>query len=578
MHGSARRLGIIVALATVILGCASSPTDEPAGSPPAGSAAPTSGAGSPKRLITVVRGNPFALAPAVNEAGAGSVPGIDQVEMLLNAGLAARDAHDALQPRLAEAVPSLANGLWQINDDGTMQTTWHLKKPDLVWHNGQPFTTADLAFAIRVMQEPRAGLVGSPAYKLIDRVETPDPQTLTLYWSAPFISADALFATAKISRLRIEPMPAHLLEASFDQDPSSFSQLSYWTSDFVGLGPFKLTDFVPGSHFLAAANDHYVLGRPKIDQLEVDFVADPNTIAANLLAGTIQMTMNDRLDIDWGVQLRDKWTAGTMSPTHGVGWVALYPQFIDPSPAIIGDVRFREALLRALDRQALNESIMAGMSSVGDSLIEPGQPEYAVVEPSIVKIPYDPTGAAQILDGMGLSRGPDGMYRDTDGQPLAPELRTRAGDDLQEKMVPAVADFWKQVGIGSTQNIFGAQVANDRQFRSTRPAFEVVRQPDGADALPEYLSNATPLPQNNYVGTNRTRYQNPDLDALINRFVTTIPLDARDQVLGQAIHLLTANVVVLGLDFIVDATMVDNRISGVDADNPAWNAQEWDIR
>jgi len=468
------------------------------------------------------------------------------------------------------------NGLWQVNADGSMQTTWHLL-PNLVWQDGIPFTTDDLSFTVRVAQDLRAGVSNSSSYKLIDRVDTPDLQTLTVSWASPFIEADALFSATQHGALHVMPLPAHLLQAAFDQDPTSFSQLPYWTSGFVGLGPFTLTEFVAGSHFVARANDRYALGRPKIDEIEVDFIPDPNTIAANLLAGSVDLTMNDRLDIDWGVQLRDKWTAGHMEPTHDGGVVGLFPQFINPSPALVADVNFREALMRAIDRQQLSDSIMDGMAPVAHSLIEPGDPDYAAVDPSVVKFDYDPRRAMQILDGLGLSKGADGVYRDASGQPLALELRSRAGDDLQEKILPSVADYWKQVGVGSSQLVFGAQQANDREFRATHPAFEVVRQPDGGGVLTNYLSAGTPTAENGYRGNNRTRYSNPDLDGLIKRFVTTIPLGERRQILAQAIGVMTRNIVFIPLDYIVDATMIANRISGVGAQNPAWNAHEWDV-
>ncbi|MEA2639307.1 MAG: peptide/nickel transport system substrate-binding protein [Chloroflexota bacterium] len=413
---------------------------------------------------------------------------------------------------------------------------------------------------------------------MIDRVDATDPQTFTLGWKSPFISADAMFATAPTSRLRIMPLPRHLLGAAFQQDPTTLTQQPYWTSSYVGLGPFKLAEYVEGSHLLARANDRYALGRPKLDEVEVRFMADPSTIAANILAGTVELTLNSRLDIDWGVQLRDRWKDGHLEATQAGNFVGVFPQFIDPNPAILGNVAFREALMRAVDRQELSDSILAGMASPAHSLIGPGQPEYAAVDPSVAKFDYDPRQATQILDGMGLTKGPDGMYRDAAGQSLEIEIRAREGDALQEKMVPAVADFWKRAGINTKQFIFGAQLANDREFRATRPAFEVVRQPGGSDALSEYLSTATPSAENGYRGTNRTRYSSPEFDALINRYVRTIPEVERNQVLAQAISHMTRNIVVIGLDYSVDSTMIANRLIGPDAQNPAWNAHEWDVK
>src|SRR5438105_216114 len=69
---------------------------------------------------------------------------------------------------------------------------------------------------------------------LVDGVETPDPQTLTLHWQQAFISADSFF-TAGVTGLpsSMWPLPRHLLEQPLRQDPTSFMGLPYWRGDFV---------------------------------------------------------------------------------------------------------------------------------------------------------------------------------------------------------------------------------------------------------------------------------------------------------------------------------------------------------
>jgi len=349
-------------------------------------------------------------------------------------------------------------------------------------------------------------------------------------------------------------------------------------ADYVGLGPFVLSEYVSGSHLLARANPTYALGRPKIDEVEVRFIPDPNTIAANLLAGSVDLTLNNRIAIDWGVQLRDRWTDGHLEPVYAGNWLAMYPQFLDPNPALLLDLRFREALTRAIDRQELSDTLLASMSSVAHGLIEPNQPECGAVAASVVKYDYDPRRAVQILDGIGLSKGPDGLYRDLAGQPLAVELRTRAGNDLEEKALASTSDYWKQAGIGSTQLIFGAQQANDRAFRSLHPAYEVTRQPDGADGLARFVSSEIPTAANNFLGLNRMRYANSELDGLISKFFTTIPVDQRNQYLAQAVNVISREMVVLSIAYVVDSGMIANRVTGVTARIPAWNAHEWDVR
>jgi peptide/nickel transport system substrate-binding protein len=574
MRQRGRWLSSAIGILVVVTACAGPSSAPSAG--PSDRVAPAQSSG-PKRVTAVIRGAPFALAAAVNEIGAGSVPGVDQVEQLLNAGLSGEDLEGRIQPRLAEQVPSVENGLWKVLPDGRMETTWHLR-PNLSWHDGAPFTSDDLVFAMQVAQEPRAGFAIGQAYELIEKVEAPDARTFTLTWSKPFIRASALFGTAPTSNLRLMPLPRHLLERPFLEDPTSFTQLSYWTRDFVGLGPFKLVDYLEGSHMEGRANETYALGRPKIDEITVRFMADPATIAANLLAGAVELTLNSRLSVDWGVQVRDQWRDGRLEPTQGTNLVALFPQLLTPTPPLVGQLTFREGLTRAIDRQELSDVIQAGLAPIAHSLIPPHIPEFAAADPLVPKFDYDPRRAVQTFESMGLTRGPDGAFRDQSGQRISMELRTRQGDDLQEKMLASVSDYWQRVGIATEHNVFGAQRANDREFRSTYPAFEVVRQPGGPEAIIRYSGAEVPTAENAYRGNNRPRYRHPELDALIDRYSVTIPEGERNQIVAQAAGHMSRNIVIIGLNFSVDATMVANRIQGVSGKNSAWNAHEWDVK
>ena len=66
---------------------------------------------------------------------------------------------------------------------------------------------------------------------------------------------------------------------------------SYWQGDFVGAGPFKMQSWVEGSDVTLAANDSYVLGQPKIDQIAVRFFTDKDALIAALLSGDVQLPL-----------------------------------------------------------------------------------------------------------------------------------------------------------------------------------------------------------------------------------------------------------------------------------------------
>src|SRR5439155_26739855 len=99
-----------------------------------------------------------------------------------------------LRPQFAEALPSLENGLWQVFPYGRMETTWRVR-PGASWHDGTPLTSADLLFTAAVSQDKDTPIFAHGAYKLIEAVEAPDPRTVTVRWTKPYIDADAMFAS-----------------------------------------------------------------------------------------------------------------------------------------------------------------------------------------------------------------------------------------------------------------------------------------------------------------------------------------------------------------------------------------------
>src|SRR5438034_9955261 len=97
-----------------------------------------------------------------------------------------------------------------------------------------------------------------------------------------------------------------------------------------------------GSHLLLDAFDGYVLGRPKIDRVEVKFIGDSNTLMANTLAGGVDFVGGTALSTEQALQMREQWRDGKVSLAPD-GWLVIYPQFIDPTPPLVLHVQLRRA-------------------------------------------------------------------------------------------------------------------------------------------------------------------------------------------------------------------------------------------
>jgi peptide/nickel transport system substrate-binding protein len=569
-----KRFGVwFLVMVTLVAGCAS---PSPA-TPGAVSNAATDGqvAVTPKRITAAIQGDPHTLVHRLNPSS--RVRGIEALEQMAHAGLTTPDNQGGTVPQLAEAVPSTDNGLWVLQTDGRMSTTWQIRE-GVQWQDGTPFTSSDLLFTWQVVRDPALILFGEQSYEWIERVDAPDPRSITVHWSQPYIEADAMF-----SYIRALPMPRHLLEKAYQDDKATFLDHPYWSTEFVGLGPYKVKEWVRGSHMVFEPYDRYTLGRPKIDVVEVRFILDDATLMANLLAGSVELTLGRNLAGEQAFTLRDQWKEGHMDLGFD-SWIALYPQLLNPTPSLVADGRFRRAILHAIDRQSLVDVLLRGTSVVADSFMSPNQPEYKQIEErNVVRYPYDSRKAMEMLDGLGLTKGPDGFYRDPTGQRLTIEVRTTDGDDLREKSMLSIQNNWQQIGVSMEAVIIPRQRASDLEYRANYPAFEIVRQPNDVRGLRTLHSRYASLPENNYRGTgNRSRYFNAEFDGWLDRYFTTIPKAERNQILTQIVHHISDQLIILGLLYNASPTLVSNRLVNVTAGREgatqAWNAHQWDVK
>lgn len=495
---------------------------------------------------------------------------------LANSGLTVLDNQGRLAPRLAEATPSIDNGLWRVNADGSAETTWKLRA-GAQWHDGTRFTSADLAFTLVVLQDRSLAWLTAardPAFDFIASVDTPDSETIRLTWKEPYIQADQMF-----TRTLASPLPFHLLETPYQQDRGSFLGLPYWSDAYVGTGPFKLKEWALGSSMTFSANDAYVLGRPRLDEVEIRFVPDPNTIFANALAGSVDLTLGKTVSIEQALEAEKRWSAGRIDSAPGNA-VVVRIQFLYTNPPIVLQLPFRKALEHAIDRQQMVETLTGGLAPAATtSLFSPREaPDYAPAREQVVRYPYEPRRSQQLIEGLGYARGGDDLYRDARGQSISVGIRTNV-EDLNQKATFAVADFWRQVGVESVPEIFPQSAATDQEYRAKFPSFELLRGMD-LGSVKDFRTSQRKTAQNNWRGLNGG-YGSPDYDALVDRYLVTIPTGARVDLLGDVLRHVSDQVVVMVLFWDVEPILLGRRVQNVSArhrsSSHGWNAYLWDV-
>src|SRR5436853_223406 len=141
------------------------------------------------------------------------------------------------------------------------------------------------------------------------------------------------------------------------------------------------------------------------------------------------------------------------------------------------------------------------------------------------------------------------------------------------KAMLSVADYWQRAGIEMDRHTIPLARSQEAEYRATFPAFELIRQPR-LEVVTRIHSSRARLPENNFRATggfNYPRYLNPEYDAMIDRFYSTVPWEPRMEALRQVVHHATEQVLVMGMFYSTEANMVNNRLDGA-LPTRAWNA------
>jgi len=174
-------------------------------------------------------------------------------------------------PLALEVVPELAQ-TWEFSDSGTT-LTFHLHT-GVKWHDGTPFSSADVQYTIERILHPPQGMVSvrSPVFNaLIARVETPNPATVVVHGKGPSSMLLSLFANGWNMII-----PKHIVE----KDP-----VNALKTQVVGTGPFRLKEPPTTTLVKYERNpDYFLKGLPYLDEMELHLIDDPQALAAAILS------------------------------------------------------------------------------------------------------------------------------------------------------------------------------------------------------------------------------------------------------------------------------------------------------
>ena len=429
--------------------------------------------------------------------------------------LARYDADANLEPLLAAAIPSGANG--GIAPDGRW-TIWTLKK-GVTWHDGKPFSADDVIFNWQYATEPAAAAFTSGQYENVAAIEKIDTHTVRIVFKTP---TPLWQRTATVLLV-----PKHHFEgytgAKSRDAPANLAP--------VGTGPYRFVEFRPGDLLRAQASPTFrEANKPHFDSLEIKGGGDPTSAARAVL-------QTGEYDYGWNLQVEDEVLKRLESGGKGRivasasgdaeiiilnladPWTETDGERAHPKShhPVLSQRPVRQALALLFDRASVQRYVYgrAGVATANylnnpTRFNSPNQKS----EFSIAK-------ANALLDAAGWKRGADGM-REKGGRKFALVFQTsinpvrqkvqaifkqacgKAGIAVELKTVTASVFFSSDAGNPDTYGKFWADL---EMYASA------ARQPDPDRYMQSWVSWEASSKANKWLGVNRSRWLNDDYDA-----------------------------------------------------------------
>jgi peptide/nickel transport system substrate-binding protein len=496
------------------------------------------------------------------------------VRRMANAELAAWDDKGNTRPYLAESLPQLNTDSWTVFPDGRMETTYRLK-PGLTWHDGAALTAEDYVFAWRTFTA--VGHANLPPYHSIAEIAAPDPRTVVIRWKQPY--ADVLFLGGLGTELG--PLPKHILENALQPDqPESFVKSPFWTREYVGLGPYKVSNWELGAFIEMTAFDGHTLGRPKIDRMRLLF-SNAQAATTRLLAGEVQLSAGVGLELS---TLKQEWIAPGQGNVvlHPNQWQAVHFQYrpdIQASRPLFNP-SIRKALAHSVDRTLLNETLLDGDGIMLDSPVSPRSIWASVADRGAVKYAYDLRRVEQLAAEAGFAKGPDGIYLSPTEGRVTFDMKGNAG--ATEPLLSFLAAAWRGAGFEAQESVLPAALGQSPEVRATYPGAFFFQQNCCESALLGFTSASIGSAENRWTGGNRSGWHDPEYDRLAETFARTLERGERERQLARMVQILTEQVQSIQVQNVTQPWLYATPLRGLTPVPPeafqAWNIHEWELR
>ena len=341
-----------------------------------------------------------------------------------------------LAPMKGENSTGLATD-WSVSSDGL---TWTFKiRHNAKWSDGVPLTAKDVAFTYNYIVDNPDYTSNLTAYSnLITKATALDDYTVQFVCSKP---------KPDMTRHWIPILPEHI----WSKIPAKSLKGYQNNPPYVGSGPYTCVEWKKNNYVHLTANPTWWGPKPAITDLYFTYYTNGDTMLQDIKSGTIDAAMNlvptqiKQLQSDPDVKAR-------AVATDAFDELA-FNCYTGPSLGnpVLRDVKFRQALNYAVDKQKLVDIVMMGYTTAGTTIIPPNyyhDPDWHWEPPANEKYTFDLAKARQLLDAAGYKdTDGDGIREDKQGKPIVLGLITRDESTGEQQEGKFIAGWFKDIGI-----------------------------------------------------------------------------------------------------------------------------------
>ncbi len=436
-------------------------------------------------------------------------------------------------------------------ENGGRKITFHLRK-DVLWHDGVPFTSADVLFTYQVLIDTNVRTPFSADYVIVKKAEAPDPYTFRVFYDKPFAPA--------LESWGMGILPKHVWEkGDVNTNPANRAP--------VGTGPFVFKEWVPDEKIVVVANPHYFRGRPPIDRYVYRIIPDMSVQFLELRQGTLS-TMTPTPDQYNGYPEFFNAYNKYHYPAFRYDYVAF--NLLNP---LFQDKRVRQALAMAVNRDEIIKGVYQGLAVPATGPFPTTSWAY---DPAVKPFPYDVERAKALLAEAGWKDSNGDGILDRNGKPFAFTLVTNQGNKVRESMALVIQNDFSRIGVKMDVrpmewSVFIHKYVDQKQFEAVLLAWSLARDPD---AYSIWHSSQRGVGQYNFVS-----YVNPEVDRLLVEGRATFGTEKRAPIYHRIHAIIADDAPYIFLTVPESLPVIHKKLIGVEQ-APAgigWNFDEWYI-